>query len=264
MRYFDAHCHPQFSEYDADRDAVLAAMEQEGVGGLVVGTDAATSRAACELVQGRENLFAAVGLHPNHAVGERFDEHEFRNLLMYPNTVAIGECGIDYFRMEDATDEPKKAQKELFERHVRLAGQTKRPLVIHARPTKGTMDAYQDALAILADAKRDYGDALTGDFHFFAGDIDIAREVLKLDFTLSFTAVITFARNYDEVIRSTPLDRILAETDSPYVAPASRRGKRNDPLAVIEVVRALAEVRGEPEEVVRETTLANAQRLFTL
>lgn len=272
-RYFDAHCHPQFSEYDADRDTVLAEMSARGVGGLVVGTDITTSRAACELVQNRENLFASVGLHPNHATDfaqtspvkrESFDEHEFRNLLSYPRVVAIGECGLDYFRPVDATDVVKKKQRELFEQHIELGAAARKPLVIHARPAKGTMDAYEDVLDMLTGAKKEYGDALTGDFHFFAGNIEIARQALGLDFSLSFTAVITFAREYDEIIRYAPLSSILAETDAPYVAPASRRGKRNDPLAVIEVVRALAEIRGEEKEIVRQATVSNSRRLFAL
>src|SRR6185369_14985729 len=98
MKYFDAHCHIQFGQYDEDRDAVVAAMNAHEVGGLVVGCDAASSRAAAEFVQGKEGLYASVGQHPNDNHAEEFDEHLYRNLLMYPNVVAIGECGLDYFR----------------------------------------------------------------------------------------------------------------------------------------------------------------------
>jgi TatD DNase family protein len=264
FRYFDAHCHPQFGEYDADRDVILGEMENQSVGGLVVGCDFDSSQKAAALADSRDFLYAAVGLHPNHAVNEIFNEQRFCALLKNPKVVAIGECGLDYYRMEDATEEAKKAQQDLFEKHIALAIETKKPLIIHARPTKGSMDAYEDALEILERAKREYGDALRGDFHFFVGDADTLHRVLTIDFHVSFTAVITFARDYDEVIRAAPLNRILAETDSPYVAPASRRGKRNDPLAVIDVVRMLAEVRGESEEMLREATVQNTLRFVAI
>ncbi len=264
MKYFDAHCHIQFEQYDADRDALVSSMQEKGVGGLVVGTDAASSRLAAEFVQGREGVFASVGQHPNHETDEAFDEHAYRNLLMYPKVVAIGECGLDYFRPTEVNDELKKKQKILFETHVRLAGQTRRPLIVHARPSKGTMDAYNDALEIVAEAKKEFDDALTGDLHFFVGDIETAKKAFELDFTVSYTAVLTFTHDYDEVIRYAPLDRLLTETDSPYVAPASRRGQRNDPLSVIDVVQSVARIRGEDEEMVRAATLANAQKLFNL
>jgi TatD DNase family protein len=264
MKYFDAHCHVQFSAYDADRDAVIARMKDAEVGGLVVGTDAATSRLAAELVQEHDHLWASVGLHPNHASDEEFDEHLFRNLLMYPKVVAIGECGLDYYRPQDVTDEVVAKQKELFTRHVRLAGQTKRPLIVHARPRRGTVDAYTDALDIIEEAKKEFGDALTGDFHFFVGDAATAARAAMLGFTVSYTAVLTITHDYDSVVKSVPLTSLLTETDAPYVAPASKRGQRNEPTAVIEVVAAMAAAREEDPEMVRDGVLANARRLFAL
>jgi TatD DNase family protein len=264
MKYFDAHCHVQFAQYDEDRDAVVAAMREKDIGGLVVGCDAASSRAAAEFVQDKEGFYASVGQHPNDNHTEPFDEHLYRNLLMYPKVVAIGECGLDYFRPTELTIAEKARQKELFMRHIRLAGATRRPLIVHARPSKGTVDAYDDALAMLAEAKREFGDALTGDFHFFVGNEETAKAAYDLGFTVSFTAVVTFARDYDGVIKNAPLDRLLSETDSPYVAPSSRRGQRNDPTSVIEVVEKLAEIRGEDLETVREATVRNAEKLFKL
>jgi TatD DNase family protein len=125
------------------------------------------------------------------------------------------------------------------------------------------MDAYTDAIEILKEAKAEHPH-LRGDIHFFVGGVEEAKAFIALGFTLSFTAVITFARDYDEVIRSVPLTSILAETDAPYVAPASRRGERNDPLAVIDVVNKIASIRGEDPELVRTTLLANTKRLFSL
>ena len=264
LRYFDAHCHIQFDAFDADRDALIKDMAEKGISGLVVGVDAKSSRAACDLSELHENLWASVGLHPNDNPEEIFDEHEFRNLLMYPKAVAIGECGLDYFRPTDTSDEAKKKQRERFARHISLAGSTRRPLIVHARPSKGSMDAYEDALDMLAVAKQEYGDKLKGDFHFFVGDTAIARRIFELDFTVSYTAVTTFARDYDEAIRFAPQSHILTETDSPFVPPTSRRGQRNDPLSIPEIVTKLAEIRGEDPEALRAATVANAVRLFTL
>ena len=126
------------------------------------------------------------------------------------------------------------------------------------------MDAYTDLIEILKEVKVAHGKAVRGDVHFFVGGITEAEALIALGFTISFTAVSTFARDYDKVIRTIPLTSILSETDAPYVAPASRRGERNDPLAVVDVVAKIAEIRGEPLEDVRETLLANAKRLFQL
>jgi TatD DNase family protein len=264
MQYFDAHCHLYMDQFAEDRDAVIKAMTEQGIGGLVVGVDAASSRAACDLSEENEGIWASVGLHPNDNPDEIFDEHEFRNLLMYPKAVAVGECGLDYFRPTDTSEEAKKKQRERFARHIALAGQTKRPLIVHARPSKGSMDAYEDALDLLEVAKQEYGDKLRGDFHFFVGDVDIARRIFALDFTVSYTGVVTFARDYDEAIRFAPQSHILTETDAPFVAPLSRRGQRNDPLSIPEIVAKLAEIRGEETEAFRAATVANAVRLFKL
>ncbi|HEY0010935.1 MAG TPA: TatD family hydrolase [Candidatus Paceibacterota bacterium] len=262
MKYVDAHCHVQFSAYDEDRAQVLASMEEAGVGGIVVGVDAATSVAAVQLVAGHGSLWASVGLHPNSA-------HEFEGIEVYrklaedPKVVAIGECGLDNYRPEDPAA-TKAAQRDVFEAHIQLAVETGKPLIVHARPSKGTMDAYEDALDLLGSYKREHGDRLRGDMHFFVGDISMARGFIDLDFTLSYTAVLTFAREYDEVVRFAPLSHLLSETDSPYVAPAPNRGKRNDPRATVPIVEAIAAIRGEDPEAVRVHILQNAAKLFKL
>lgn len=261
MRYFDAHSHVQFSQYDGDRDAVLAGMREAGVGTLIVGTDKSHSEQAVAVADGK-TLFASIGLHPNDKPNEGYDDAFFRELAKNEKVVAIGECGLDYFRPDEPEAE-KARQREAFLGQIRIAGETGKPLVIHARPSKGTMDAYEDAFELLKEAKREFGN-LRGDMHFFVGNTDIAKKYLELDFTFSFTAVITFSRDYDEVVRYIPRTHLLSETDAPYVAPAPNRGKRNVPLAVREVVRALAEIRGEEEEVVREATVRNAKGLFGL
>ena len=264
IKYVDAHCHMQFADYAADGDALVARMKDEGVAGIVVGVDLDSSRAALALAEKHEHVFAAVGLHPNRVDDETFDADAFRELAAHPRVVGIGECGLDFFRPTDVTDAVKEKQKELLQKHIELAAAADKPLIIHCRPSKGTMDAYEDLIGILTEAKAASGAAVRGDIHFFVGGVSEAEALSALGFTVSFTAVITFARDYDAVIRSVPLTNILAETDAPYVAPASRRGTRNDPLAVVEVVRRIAEVRGEDEEAVRTALAANAVRLFSM
>ncbi len=256
MKYFDAHCHIQFPQYDEDRAELLAAMEATEVGGLIVGTDSTFSKGAVDLANGT-TLFAAVGLHPNDKPGEGYDDAYYRKLAEDPNVVAIGECGLDYFRPEEPENE-KARQKEVFDKHIQLALDTDKPLMIHARPSKGSMDAYLDAIDMLK------GKNVRGNMHFYVGDVETTKKFLELGFTFSFTAVLTFTHDYDEVVKYLPLENILSETDAPYVAPAPNRGKRNDPLAVREVVKAVASIREEAEEAVRETLLGNAVRAFRL
>lgn len=264
MEYFDAHCHIQFDAYDEDRDALIARMNAEKVGALVVGCDLPSSRRAVEVAEKHEHLYASIGLHPNHEADEWFESKNYLALGKSPKVVAVGECGLDYFRPKDTGAETKHKQRAVFEDHIRLALTLDKPLVIHARPTKGTMDAYEDALAIIASYQQEHGEKLRGDFHFFVGDVDTARGIFELGFTISYTAVLTFARDYDEVVRYAPLDRLLAETDAPYVAPLARRGQRNDPISVVDVVRTIAEVRGESLDSVRRALLHNTQTLFSL
>ncbi|MEJ0053609.1 MAG: TatD family hydrolase [bacterium] len=264
MKYFDAHCHVQFDLFDEDRGRLFENLAENEVGGIVVGVDRKSSEQAIVLVESRPDFYASVGLHPNDTPEERFDETAFRSLAAHPKVVSIGECGLDYFRPVDTSDEAKKKQRAVFESHVVLAAETGKPLMIHARPSKGTVDAYSDLIDILESAKREHGDRLTGNVHFFVGGIEEARKLFALDFTTSYTAVLTFTHDYDEVVRAAPLTHLLSETDSPYVAPSSRRGKRNDPLAVMDVVSAIARIRGEEVETVREALLINARRIFKL
>ncbi len=260
-RYFDAHCHIQFDPYDEDRDVLIEQMREQSVAGVVVGCDFESSRKAVELTEDNDHLYASVGLHPNHEQDEEYDAVLYRVLAKSAKVVAIGECGLDYFRPEEINDDVRTKQKQIFKDHIALAVELDKPLIIHARPSKGTRDAYTDLIEILKKEKEKYP-KLRGDVHFFVGGISEMEALVALDFTVSFTAVITFARDYDTVIHATPLTHILSETDAPYVAPASRRGSRNDPLAVIEVVEKIAYIKGENVETVRATLLQNAQRLF--
>ncbi len=278
LKYVDAHCHIQFEQYAEDDVELIERMKDEGVAGIVVGVDRESSKKAISLSEKYEHLFASVGLHPNRVGQEDFNMEKYRELAKNTKVVAIGECGLDYYRLptnETAYSAPataeamagkeatKAKQKEILQKHIELAVEVGKPLIIHARPRKNTMDAYTDLIEILKEAKRKHKN-LRGDIHFFVGRISEAEAFIALGFTISFTAVITFARDYDAVIRAVPLASILSETDSPYVAPESRRGKRNDPLAVVDVVAKIAEIRNEHLETVRAVILANTKRLFAL
>lgn len=272
LRYFDAHCHVQFGMYDADREELIARMKERGVGGVVVGCDYESSKQAVALAEQHEHLWAAVGLHPNHEADEWFEPARYRELAQSPKVVAIGECGLDYFRPTEVNDEVKVKQQSILRDQIALAAELDKPLIIHSRPSKktpdsakattGRQDAYQDLIKILSEAKKTHQN-VRGDIHFFVGGIPEMQALTALGCTVSYTAVVTFAREYDSTIRAVPQGSLLAETDAPYVPPTSReRGSRNDPLAVEDVVAKLAEIRGEPLEAVREATLENARRLF--
>jgi len=260
VKYIDTHCHLQLAQYAYDREEIIKRMQEEGAAAIIVGDDYESSKQAVELAEKNEHLWASIGIHPDR-VNDGHTMSIMRELARGKRVVAIGECGFDYFRKSD--DETKKAQKELFKKHIALAVEVDKPLMVHVRPSAGTHDAYEDAIQILKEAKITYPN-LRGVIHFFAGSLAEAKSFFALDFVISFTAVITFARDYDEIIRAVPLANILPETDAPFVAPASRRGERNDPLAVIDVVNQIAAIRGEDPEAVRTTLLANARHLFTL
>lgn len=262
FNYFDAHSHIQGSEYDSDREALLAELVAERVGTIVVGVDKASSESAVALASKHDNVFASVGVHPTET-DEPLDTSVFGALANDSHTVAIGECGLDYFCTDNISTARAK-QVPLFEAHIALAVAAHKPLMIHARPLKGTLNAYSEIIDMLKSAKREHGDALTGNIHFFVGGVEEARAFFDLDFTVSYTAVITFAREYDEAIQYAPLNRLLAETDSPYVSPPPNRGSRNTPHSVKDVVTMLAKVRGEEKEVVRKATVENALRVFAI
>ena len=273
-RYLDAHCHVQFGAYDADREELIERMAERGVAGILVGVDLESSKQAVALAERHEHLYASVGLHPNHESDEQYDISYYRELAAHPKAVAIGECGLDYFRPQIVDDELKRKQQALLGEQIALAVELDKPLIIHSRPskktpssakaTKGRQDAYEDLIEILKETKATHPD-LRGDIHFFVGGIEEMRTLTELGFTVSYTAVVTFAREYDSIIRAVPASMLLAETDAPYVPPMTReKGSRNDPLAVEDVVARLAEIRGEDPETLRQTVLKNSIRLFGL
>ncbi len=275
MKYFDAHTHVQFAAYDADRAETIVRAFEAGVGMNVVGTQIDTSRAAVAVAGQHEGVWATIGLHPVHTSksyhdtkelgeggqeftsrGEIFDFAAYEALGQDPKVIAIGECGLDYYRVDEST---KAIQVETFVQQIELANSLGKPLMLHIRNGSGEANAYLDAIELIKTHAK-----VQGDVHFFAGDWDIARRFLDLGFTLSFTGVVTFTHDYDEVVRNTPLDMILSETDAPYITPVPFRGKRNESANIPYIVEQIAKIRGEDLEAVREQLLQNARRVFML
>jgi TatD DNase family protein len=257
MRLFDAHCHLQMPQFDADRNEVVARMQEKGMEGVIPGVDFETSKSAIELARQHDFLYAAVGLHPNDNLTEEFDEEKYAELASDPNVVAIGECGLDYFR-SGKTGEERAAQFKRFEAQLQLALHTNKALIIHCR------DAHEDMLEILTAHRRDHGEKLRVIIHFFTGTAHLAQQYLDLGCYLSFPGPITYTDMYDESIRVAPLDKILSETDAPFAAPMPNRGKRNEPAYVSEVVKKIAALKSEPVEVVIEHIYRNAHKVFNI
>lgn len=262
-RAIDCHGHLNFEAYDADRDAVVARAKEAGVASIAVGVSAESSARAIELAG--DGRYATVGLHPLYVrdgsteeEGEDWDAAVFAILAQNPAAVAIGECGLDYSRLPAENEASAKAlQRATFEGQIALASRVGKPLMIHCR------DAYDDCLGLLDEAARG-GLAPRANFHFFAGSEDHLRIILDRGFTVSFTGVITFAESYAPLVRYAPIDRILSETDCPYVAPKPYRGKRNEPAFVSEVVKAIATLKDLDEAAVAPQLLQNARQVFGL
>lgn len=265
-RYIDVHSHIHDTAFDEDRDALLLEMKEKGFSTITVGTDSVESRKAVECAEKYDNVWATVGMHPVDNRDEEFDKDTYRTLLMHPKVVALGECGLDYFHIKNFEGDKGaeiERQKKLFRAQIELACECDKPLMLHGRPDAG-MDAYDDMLAILGEAKNVYGNKLRGNAHFFVGTADIARKFNELGFTVSFSGVITFAKMYEDVVRALPLEMIHAETDSPYATPVPHRGKRNSPLYVEHIYGKLAELKGVGNEEVRQHLMENAKRIFGL
>lgn len=280
-KYFDIHSHVNFAAYDADREEVISRAHEALVGMINVGTQKESSESAIALAEKyEEGIFATVGVHPTHLTEElryhdanEFTEKEFQNahfewdeavymaLASHPKVVAIGECGLDYYRLsgQGLTPDIKKLQHDIFSAHIALANKLGKPLMLHIRPSKGTFDAYLDAYTLLKHEAK-----VRGNVHFFVGSLDIAKKFWDMGFSTSFTGVITFTRDYDEVVRAAPSDALMSETDCPYVSPAPFRGKRNEPVYVIETVKKMAHVRGEKIEQTAAQLMHTVHSMFRL
>jgi len=285
LRFLDAHTHAQFKAFDSDRDEVISRALAAGVGMINVGTEAKTSQGAVRLAHNYENVWAAVGLHPIHAGGSSyhdkqelemapprdgigFDYDYYKQLAEDKKVIAVGECGLDYFRMGNdelgisatsgSASGGKERQKKAFLLQIKLAEEVNKPLMIHCR------NAFPDLIETLIHNSSFLIPSNPGVIHFFSGTKDEAKKLLAMGFYFTFGGVITFTRDYDEVIKMIPLDRILSETDAPYVAPVPYRGKRNEPLYVIEVVKKLAALKNLSVEAMAVQILKNAENCFNL
>lgn len=274
-KYVDVHCHPNLAGLKENQDQVIQKMAEEGVVGIVVGTTLQSSREAVALAEKHAHLYATVGLHPNYTQQEEFDRGAFSELLKHKKVVGVGECGIDYFRQsttkqgEESGDGWKEKQWDVFKHHVALALEHDKPLMVHCRPSKGSMDAYEELADYLESTVRSLGFAqegeqgrVRGNMHFFVGNLEVARRFWNLGFTTSFTGVLTFTHDYDEVVRDAPLDMILTETDAPYAAPVPHRGEVNQPVYVRHVLDAIAHLKGISGDEAGRAVYATARRLF--
>jgi len=251
----DSHAHIDTSRFNADREAVISAAREGGVTRIITpGVDLPSSQFARALAKSHPGfIFAGVGTHPHDAstYTEEVGMH-YREMAQEPEVVAIGEFGLDYFRMLS----PREVQRAVFCAHLELARACNLPCIIHVR------DSHDDVIELL----RMHGQGLRGVFHCFSGNVAQAEECLAFEgFMLSFAGPLTRQGNdLPEVARTAPLDRILVETDSPYLVPQPLRAKRNEPLFVKYTADKLAEIRGMTLEEIAQVTTANAIRLFDL
>jgi TatD DNase family protein len=259
LNLVDTHCHLDFDRFDPDRDDVIRRAVEVGVTHIVVpGIDLPASRRAIELAERHEMVYAAVGVHPNSATG--FDGRALRTLrelLAHPKVVAVGEIGLDYYR--DRT--PPDFQRHVFRQQLRLAAEVRKPVVIHSR------ESTTDVLSILGEWCEELSGPLAarpGVLHSFSAIWGDAQVALDLGFYLGFSGPITYKKANETrlVAANAPADRILVETDAPFLTPHPYRGKRNEPAYVRFVAEKLAEVRGETPKRVASHTSDNATALF--
>ena len=252
---FDTHAHYDDERFDEDRDALLSAMTENGVGLILnPGCDLETSRKALSYAERFPHVYAAVGIHPENMEGVDLE----RDLPVLealaqssPRVRAIGEIGLDYYWVKEP--EERRFQAEVFRAQMRLAGRLGLPVIIHDR------EAHLDSLTVAEQYP-----GVRGVFHCYSGSVDFAMRLLELGYLLSFTGVLTYknAKKAAEVVRAAPLDRLMIETDAPYMAPEPFRGKRNSSLYVYRMAEAIAQIKDVPLEQVIEQTTENGKRLF--
>jgi TatD DNase family protein len=252
---FDTHTHLHFPEYAGDRAEVLARARAAGVRGmLTIGTDLAASRAAIALAAAEPDVWASVGVHPHDAAAA--DETvlaEIEGLVGAPRVVAVGEIGLDFFRNHS----PREVQIAVFRRQIELARRAALPVIIHCR------DAHAETLAILSEAR---AGEIGGIMHCFSGDVDVARRCLDLGLLISLAGPVTYknARALPQVARFVPADRLVLETDCPFLPPEGYRGTRNEPAHMTLTAARVAALRGEPIDRLAAATSGTARALFRL
>lgn len=265
----DVHCHLNFHAFSKDIDEVVKNAREKGVTTIInTGTKIDSSEKAVELSETYDDMYAIVGIHPHHAdkvdLAENWLE-ELEKLAKKPKVVAIGEIGMDYFSYKSNGIVDPKLQKELFEAQIELAHKVNLPLQIHGR------HAGKDILEILNHHKNLLQKDNSGMFHCFAGDMDILKGALDLGFCIGFDGNITYPGlapgetvSLSDIAKSTPMERIVTETDSPFLTPIPFRGSRNEPQHVILVGQFLAKIKGVSFEEIVDTTTQNAKRIFAI
>jgi TatD DNase family protein len=254
MEYFDSHCHLDPMRYGDDLPQVIARARAAGLVGMtVIGTRASDSEAAAEIAARETGFAAAAGIHPNDVAGIEPDEWDrITRLVVSGRVAAIGETGLDWYRDSG----PRDLQREFFDRHIRLAQSLGLPLVVHTRDSiRDTLDTIREAVA---------RGPLVAVLHAFTGTQAEAEEAVSLGCCLGFAGMVTFrsAANLREVAAVVPADRLLIETDSPFLSPEPLRGRRNEPAHVVHTARCLAIARGVSLERLAAETTANAKRVF--
>jgi len=250
--YVDSHCHLDFPDLAANLPDILARMAQNQVGhALVVSVNLPDWPRLMEVVAPHPHLYASVGVHPDYEDTVEPTVDQLVELASSPKVVAIGETGLDYYRLTGDLE----WQRERFRRHIRAARRTGKPLIIHTR------SAAQDTLRIMQEEN---AAEVGGVMHCFTESQEVADAAIAMNFRISFSGIVTFksARDLQEVARAIPLERMLIETDSPYLAPVPHRGKLNDPSKVVHVAEKIAELRGVPVDEIAAASTANFFNLF--
>jgi len=253
IRWIDSHAHLDDRAFRDDRAAVIADLFARRIGVVTIGTDLTSSREAVKLAVRHRRIWATVGIHPHNASSvDRSALGEIEHLSQHDKVVGLGEIGLDYYR--DLS--PRPAQRRTFQQQLELARHLELPVVIHNR------ESTSDLLTVL----RAIGSDHRGVVHSYLGDIALAETFLAMGFHLGIGGPLTYGKNdaLRDAVRRTPLERILIETDCPYLTPVPHRGKRNEPSYVALVARAIADLKGIPDDVVASHTTANAARLFAL
>jgi len=251
----DSHAHLDDKRFDSDRKQVIENIIQSNIDRVInVGSDLTSSIASVKMSQQYDFIYAACGIHPHEAssYSDKIEE-ELEKLLKMEKVVAIGEIGFDFYYNRS----PKEIQEEVFIRQIHIANKYKKPIIIHDR------EAHRLTLDTLIKYKQK---DIQGVFHSYSGSSEMIKEVIDLDFYLSFNGIVTFknAKKTQEAVKNTPMDRLLIETDSPYLTPNPHRGKRNDSTNVIHVAKAIAEIKEKQVEEIFEVTWNNACKLFKL
>lgn len=255
MQIIDTHGHLNFVAFDEDRGEVINRIKEQGMKVVMPSSQFASSKQAVELATENNFLYAAIGIHPIHVFDEEFDKEKFQKLVDTGKVTAVGEVGMDYYHLKHP-DKPftelKSKQTELFKNFIKLAQDNSLPLIVHGRFSEQYPDAYKDIFQILQETKQK--EAV---IHCYTGNPDDAKVFTGAGYKLGITGIVTFDKSgiLEQVVRQTPLNQLLIETDSPYLSPVPYRGKRNEPIYVIEVARKIAEIKQiSLEDVVNQTT----------